>query len=320
MKTTPRRNWRTQRTPKFNLEPLDDRIVPSSIGTGLHVTSTIATVQVRPEEIARIVHEPRLAEPNRTATMSLKTTPPHKHLVADVIVVTPPPKKTPPTSPAPFPPRKLPVGIHPYVAAELRSVYAQFETYVSSGGKGTFSPTGVGGLSINGPDVGIKIHTTDHANFKRILARLEKEGLQITEFSAKNETVVGVLPIAELATVVKNPSTLSITLPPNVSVQLQSVYSQYETYVSTGDTGPFTPTGVNGLMINGTDVGVNVHTTSAASFETILANLESDGLQVTQSSATYGLIQGMLPIGQLPIIANISPTLSITAIVNPTFK
>jgi hypothetical protein len=107
------------------------------------------------------------------------------------------------------------------------------------------------------------------------------------------------------------------TLPANVSVQLQSLYTQYEAFESSGGSGTFSPTGVNALVINGTNVGIQVNDTNTGNFNTLISELESDGMQVLDSSATYGIVEGMLPIGQLPIAAQLPQTLSITPMLNP---
>jgi hypothetical protein len=106
----------------------------------------------------------------------------------------------------------------------------------------------------------------------------------------------------------------STTLPPNLSVQLQSLYTQFE---SSGGSGTFSPTGVNGLVISGTNVGINFHTSDSADFNTLLTQLQSDGLQVTSDSATYGIIDGMLPIAQLPTVAQLSSSASVTPMFQP---
>jgi hypothetical protein len=106
-------------------------------------------------------------------------------------------------------------------------------------------------------------------------------------------------------------------LPANVSAPLQAIYQQYQDFKTSGGTGTFTPTGVNGVVISGTNVGINFHTTDTADFNATLAELQSDGLQVTTSSATYGVIDGMLPIAQLPAVAQISASASVTAMYHP---
>jgi hypothetical protein len=108
----------------------------------------------------------------------------------------------------------------------------------------------------------------------------------------------------------------TVTLPPNVSSQLQSLYAQYESYLSTNSSGTFTPTGLNMLIIKGNDVGINFQTSDSADFNTILSQLQSDGMQVNSSSSYYGVIEGMLPIAQLPAVAQL-PSASVTPMYPP---
>ncbi len=109
-------------------------------------------------------------------------------------------------------------------------------------------------------------------------------------------------------------------LPANVGAPLQSLYAQYETYESSGGHGPFSPTGANLLVINGTDVGIQVKDTSTGDFPTLIAELQGDGMQILDSSSTYGLVEGMLPIAQLPTVAQLPQTLSITPMFNPILE
>jgi hypothetical protein len=69
-------------------------------------------------------------------------------------------------------------------------------------------------------------------------------------------------------------------------------------------------------LINGTNVGVSVSTTDIRQFPRILAELENDGLRITQYSLMHGVIDGKLPIRKLPTVAKISPMVTI----NPLFK
>lgn len=114
---------------------------------------------------------------------------------------------------------------------------------------------------------------------------------------------------------VTNPATGSTTptsgpLPSNVSAALQSLYSDFEAAGS----GDFTvPSSLAGLVqVRGDSVEVNLKVNAGTSFGSAMAQLQSDGMQVTASSATYGLIVGLLPIGQLPIAAEV--TSSVTAV------
>src|SRR5262249_12791466 len=110
---------------------------------------------------------------------------------------------------------------------------------------------------------------------------------------------------------------LNVTLPTNVGWRLQSLNLQYQAFVNAGRQGTFSPTGVEGLQIHGTHVSVKVSTTDGRQFARILAELERDGLRVTQSSLLDGVIDGKLPIGQLPTVAKISPMVTIRPLFEP---
>ncbi len=100
-------------------------------------------------------------------------------------------------------------------------------------------------------------------------------------------------------------------LPANVSAALQALYQEYE---NAGGGSSFTPSlpSDKQLEISGTDVGVSLKVSTSSDFNTILSQLQSDGLQVSTSSSAYGLIDGMLPIADLPTVA------TVVASVNPT--
>jgi hypothetical protein len=102
-----------------------------------------------------------------------------------------------------------------------------------------------------------------------------------------------------------------------VSAQLQSLYQQYQDFETAGGSGTFAPTGLNTLVIKGTSVGINFQSSDSADFNTMLGQLQSDGLQVVSDSAYYGVIEGMLPIAQLAAVAQISSTASVTPMYAP---
>ena len=105
------------------------------------------------------------------------------------------------------------------------------------------------------------------------------------------------------------------TLPANVSNQLQSLYTQYESYESSGGSGTFSPTGITDVVISGTNVGILVKDNNTGDFNTLNTELQTDGMQILDSDATYGLIDGMLPIAQLPTIAQLPQTVSVTPMI-----
>jgi hypothetical protein len=105
-------------------------------------------------------------------------------------------------------------------------------------------------------------------------------------------------------------------LPANVGQGLQTIYQEYQTFQSAGGTGTFTSSQANLIVINGTNVGVEAHS-NGGDFNAFVAALKSDGLQILASDATYGIVEGMLPITELPTIAVLPQTLSITPMYKP---
>jgi hypothetical protein len=68
---------------------------------------------------------------------------------------------------------------------------------------------------------------------------------------------------------------------------------------------------------SGTDVGIMVKDNNSGDFNTLITELQSDGTQTLESNITYGIIEGMLPIAQLPTIAQLSQTLSVVPMFKP---
>jgi hypothetical protein len=98
-------------------------------------------------------------------------------------------------------------------------------------------------------------------------------------------------------------------LPANVSAALQSLYQEFE---GSGGGSSFTPSqpSDNLLQISGTSVMVNLQMGSGGNFSTFLSQVQSDGLTVSISSATYGQVDGMLPISDLPAIAQVAASVT----------
>ncbi len=108
-------------------------------------------------------------------------------------------------------------------------------------------------------------------------------------------------------------------LPANVAAALQGLYEEYE---SQGGGSSFTPDEPNDklLVISGTSVGVQIKASASADFNTLVSRLQSEGMQVSSSSATYGLIDGMLPIAELGTVARLSGTTSVTPMSPPMVR
>jgi hypothetical protein len=106
--------------------------------------------------------------------------------------------------------------------------------------------------------------------------------------------------------------------PANVSPTLGVIYDAYEQ-----NPGGF-PANLSGtaslVLIQGSNVGIQVHDSNPADFDQVLTELENAGLQVTSSSAYYGTIVGMLPISQLPAVATLPEAASVTPIFRPTLQ
>jgi hypothetical protein len=103
----------------------------------------------------------------------------------------------------------------------------------------------------------------------------------------------------------------AITLPANVSSILNMVYKEYEQ-----DPGAFagdttSTNGENLALVEGNQVGIDIHDTNPAEFENLLTELANAGMTITISSAGSDTAVGMLPIADLPTVAMLSPTISI---------
>jgi hypothetical protein len=110
-------------------------------------------------------------------------------------------------------------------------------------------------------------------------------------------------------------------LPANVSAPLQTLYEEYLTFVHSGASGTFTPTGVSPfLVINGTSVGVTIHDNTVGDFDSLITQLQNDGLQITASDPTTQTVVGMLPIANLPTIAQLSQAPSVLPLFKPVLQ
>jgi hypothetical protein len=101
----------------------------------------------------------------------------------------------------------------------------------------------------------------------------------------------------------------SATLPANVSAALQSLYQEYENQGGGSSFKPSLPSD-RLLQISGTSVGVQLKMASSGDFNTFVSDLQADGLQITSSSATYGLVVGMLPIAELPAASQVAASVT----------
>lgn len=106
-----------------------------------------------------------------------------------------------------------------------------------------------------------------------------------------------------------------VPLPANVAAALQSLYTEFKD-AGSGEFKPSDPID-NTLQISGDNVEVSLKIGSVTDFNSALSQLKSDGMQISASSSTYGLIEGMLPISELPAAGQLAS--SVTAVPKPAF-
>jgi hypothetical protein len=110
------------------------------------------------------------------------------------------------------------------------------------------------------------------------------------------------------------------TLPANVSTTLDVIYNAYEASPANFPANLPATDGANRVVIQGSNVGIQVNDSNPADFDQLLSELENDGMQVTVSSAYYGTIVGMLPIAELPAVGALPQAPSVTPLFAPTLN
>jgi hypothetical protein len=99
-----------------------------------------------------------------------------------------------------------------------------------------------------------------------------------------------------------------------VALALDTIYEQYEN----GTLG--TPTGSQPIQIQGDNVGVTIHVTDPADFAAVSAGAIALGLQVNANSPETDTIAGMLPIAELPSVAQLHDAPIITPVYVPIMR
>ena len=120
-------------------------------------------------------------------------------------------------------------------------------------------------------------------------------------------------PQAPNVTPTADAGTTTQPLPPNVSGILNTLYQGYKG----GSTIPVTTPGASLIVIDGSNVGVNVHGNGQGSFSDLVSTLQNLGMEITATSDVTWTISGLLPINQLPTAAQTPQTLSITPMYKP---
>jgi len=102
------------------------------------------------------------------------------------------------------------------------------------------------------------------------------------------------------------------SLPPNASRTLEVIYDAYQQDPSGFPAHLPSTDGASKVVIQGSNVGIQVHDNNPADFAALVSDLQSAGMQIQTTSALYGTVVGMLPIAQLPAVAELSEAPSVT--------
>ena len=90
----------------------------------------------------------------------------------------------------------------------------------------------------------------------------------------------------------------------NLGASLIDVYHSYANYVNSGSSGTFVPALHDSIQFRGTSVGVDVR--GLGNFAATEASLTGLGMTITATSASNLLVEGFIPIAQLPKLATLS--------------
>jgi hypothetical protein len=111
--------------------------------------------------------------------------------------------------------------------------------------------------------------------------------------------------------VTTSPTSPSLPLPANASTLLATVYQELQN-------GDLPTTNESGQVeIQGNNVGIQIHSSDPTDFASMVANAENLGLLVTIESDSFDIVVGFLPISNLPAIAQLSGSPSITPVFTP---
>ena len=127
---------------------------------------------------------------------------------------------------------------------------------------------------------------------------------------------VPVQPVTPAPEPVGTTSNLPASLPANAGNILNAIYQEYQKYKQDGGTGTFTSSWSPFVVIQGSDVRVDVHGNGSGDFGSLVSTLQNLGMQVTATDSVTQTVEGMLPIDQLPTVAQEPQTLSVT----PSFR
>ncbi len=223
----------------------------------------------------------------------------------------------------------------------LGSIYTQYVNYEAAGASGSFTPTQANQIYTSGTAVGVDIRFSG-GDFNTLVGQLKGIGMQVTATAPQYGLVEGYLPDSQLPVVASNgyATTISPVYKPVANVvtpttssnstdealvtnrggqNLGTIYTEYVNYELAGAQGNFTSSLSNRIFMDGMSVGVDIRF-DGGDFNTMIAQLEGLGMQVTATSAQYSLVEGFLPISQLPVVANDGYVSSLSPIYKPSLN
>jgi len=127
---------------------------------------------------------------------------------------------------------------------------------------------------------------------------------------------VSVQPVAPAPEPAGTTGDLPASLPAYAGNILNTIYQEYQKYKNDGGTGTFTSSWSPFVVIQGSDVRVDVHGNGSGDFGALVSTLQGLGMQVTATDSVTQTVEGMMPIDQLPTSAQTPQTLSVT----PSFR
>jgi len=108
-----------------------------------------------------------------------------------------------------------------------------------------------------------------------------------------------------------DPGPTTQALPVNVNGVLNAIYQGFKNGDKPVSGGP------GSVRIVGSNVGVSIRGNGQGDFSAFVDTLQNLGMEVASSSDAYWLVNGMLPISQLPTAAQTPQTLSIMPAIVP---
>jgi hypothetical protein len=98
---------------------------------------------------------------------------------------------------------------------------------------------------------------------------------------------------------------------------LIGVYLDYQEYVQAGGSGPFSSKRAANVLIDGTNVGVDIRGADLNDLVTTLSHL---GMQIEITDANTSTVEGFLPISRLPAVVQLTKVYAISPIYKPSHR